>query len=144
MAQDKSSEAYNYDRIIKKYSEFFRNPKYKIYDLEKFIFLIEMKVELNKELKPKIFNPLETVLDVVMIFIIAATVLVLLSQDALLSIIVLAVFTYISLFFMVYILKAKTVNQVTEYKTTKKKYLSIKKCIENEIVRRKELKIRNS
>ena len=138
MSQDKNNEVYNYDKIFQKYSTIFRNPKYEVYDLEKFIFLIEIKVVHSEELKPKIFDPLETVLNIVMVFIIASTVLLLCSQDAFFCVLVLAVFTYIALFFMVNILRTKSINQMTEYSNTKKKYLIIKKCIENEIVRRKD------
>jgi hypothetical protein len=57
---------------------------------------------------------------------------------------VLAVFTYIALFFMVNILKTKSINQMTEYSKAKKKYLIIKKCIKNEIVRRKDNDMKNT
>ena len=66
------------------------------------------------------------------------------SQDAFFCVLVLAVFTYIALFFMVNILRTKSINQMTEYSNTKKKYLIIKKCIENEIVRRKDNDMKNS
>jgi hypothetical protein len=62
MSQDKNNEVYNYDKIFQKYSKIFRNPKYEVYDLEKFIFLIEIKVVHSEELKPKIFDPLETIM----------------------------------------------------------------------------------
>ncbi len=136
MARGKNSEAYDYDRIIQKYSKFFRNPKYKVYDLEKIIFLIEMKIEFHNELKPKIVNPLEIVLKGVMTFIIAATFMI--SLGGLLGVGLLAAFMYIGIYFMTYRLKVQTVDQVTEYKNTKKKYMIIRKCIENEIESRKE------
>ena len=75
MSQDKNNEVYNYDKIFQKYSKIFRNPKFEVYDLEKFIFLIEIKVVHSEELKPKIFDPLETVLNIVMVFIIASTIM---------------------------------------------------------------------
>ncbi|AFA50048.1 hypothetical protein [Acetobacterium woodii] len=136
MVREKNSEAYDYDRIIQKYSKFFRNSKYKVYDLEKIIFLIEMKIEFHNELKPKIVNPLEIVLKGVMTFIIAATFMI--SLGGLLGVGLLAAFMYIGIYFMTYRLKVQTIDQVTEYKNTKKKYLIIRKCIENEIERRKE------
>ena len=130
MSQDKNNEVFNYDKIFQKYSKLFRNSKYEVYDLEKFIFLIEIKVAHSEGLKPKIFDPLETVLYIVMVFIIASTVLLLCSQDALFCVLVMAVFTYIASFFMVNILRTKSINQMTEYSKAKKKYLIIKKCIE--------------
>jgi predicted membrane protein len=67
-----------------------------------------------------------------------ASVLLVCSQDSFFCVFMLAPFTYIGLFFMVNILRTKSINQMTEYSNTKKKYLIIKKCIENEIVRRKD------
>lgn len=45
---------------------------------------------------------------------------------------------------MVNILRTKSINQMTEYSKAKKKYLIIKKCIENEIVRRKDNDMKNT
>jgi hypothetical protein len=45
---------------------------------------------------------------------------------------------------MVNILRTKSINQMTEYSKAKKKYLIIKKCIKNEIVRRKDNDMKNT
>lgn len=138
MSQDKKKEKYNYDESFEKYSKFFQNPKYAIYDLEKFLFLIDIKIEQNEAFKPKIFEPSETALNYTMVFIIAAILALFFKFEGFLVITVMALFTYIILFFVLNNLETKSNNQIAEYLNVKKKYLLIKKCIENEIARRKE------
>ncbi|MDK2937730.1 MAG: hypothetical protein PWP62_2738 [Eubacteriaceae bacterium] len=134
MSQDKKKIIHNYDENFEKYSNFFQNPKYAIYDLEKLIFLIDIKIEEIEAFKPIIFNLSKTGLNFTMVFIITA----ILTQFFNLVITVMALFTYIILFFVLNNLETKSNNQITEYLNVKKKYLLIKKCIENEIARRKE------
>lgn len=140
MSKDKNNEVCNYDKVFQKYSKFFRNPKYEVYDLEKFIFLIEIKVAHYEAIKPKMFDPLKTIWNVVVLYI----VLLLCNPKGFSFVFLGAPILYIVLFFMVYFLRTASINRMTKYSKTKKKYLLIKKCIENEILRRKDNDMKNA
>lgn len=139
MSKDKNNEVFNYDKVFQKYSKFFINPKYEVYDLEKFIFLIEIKVAHYESIKPKIFDPLKTVWNVVVLYI----VLLLCNPKGFSFVFLGASLLYIVLFFMVHFLRTASINRMTKYSKTKKKYLLIKNCIENEILRRKDNDMKN-
>lgn len=134
----------NYDETFERATEFFENSKFEISDLEKFLFLIERKIEKDEEFKPRKFDVLNSIITS-MTFLLAIIVF-LFGKDNLNTIsnlgfvMGLVLFIYSIIFF-----SSKANEHFEEVKmksnlNIKKKYLIIKTSLNNEIKIRLEPK----